>query len=71
MNNRLEQVLCVFDQENVVDNKKVVRVDERQFEGDTDMEYIVRRLQSAAADPDMSCQMNVEDEYLEFTAYIG
>ena len=63
VNNRLERVLCVFDQENVADNKKVVKVDERQFEGDTDMEYIVRRLQSAAADPDMRYQMNVEDEY--------
>ena len=63
VNNRLEQVLCVFDQENVADNKKVIKVDERQFEGDTDMEYIVRRLQSAAADPEMRFQMNVEDEY--------
>ncbi len=63
VNNRLERVLCVFDQENVADNKKVIKVDERQFEGDTDMEYIVRRLQSAAADPDMRYQMNVEDEY--------
>ena len=26
------------------------------------MEYIVRRLQSAAADPDMRYQMNAEDE---------
>ncbi len=63
VNNRLEQVLSVFDQENVADDKKVVRVDERQFEGDNEMEYLVRRLQSAAADPDMRYQMNVEDEY--------
>ena len=27
------------------------------------MEYVVRRLQSAAADPEMRYQMNVEDEY--------
>ena len=33
------------------------------FEGDNDMEYIVRRLQSAAADPDMRYQMNAEDEF--------
>ncbi len=63
VNNRLEQVLSVFDQENVADNKKVVKVDERQFEGDNEMEYLVRRLQSAAADPEMRYQMNVEDEY--------
>ena len=65
VNNRLERVLCVFDQENVADDKKVIRVDERQFEGDTDMEYIVRRLLSAASDPDMRYQMNVEDEYFQ------
>lgn len=63
VNNRLEKVLCLFDQTNVADNKKVIKVDDKQFEGDNDMEYIVRRLQSAAADPDMRYQMNVEDEF--------
>lgn len=29
------------------------------------MEYIVRRLQSAAADPDMRYQMNAEDEFFK------
>lgn len=53
----------MFDQTNVADNKKVIKVDDKQFEGDNDMEYIVRRLQSAAADPDMRYQMNVEDEF--------
>lgn len=63
VNNRLEKVLCLFDQTNVADNKKVIKVDDKQFEGDNDMEYIVRRLQSAAADPDMRFQMNAEDEF--------
>ena len=63
VNNRLEKVLCLFDQTNVADNKKVIKVDDKQFEGDNDMEYIVRRLQSAAADPDMRYQMNAEDEF--------
>lgn len=61
--NRLEKVLCLFDQTNVADNKKVIKVDDKQFEGDNDMEYIVRRLQSAAADSDMRYQMNAEDEF--------
>ena len=65
VNNRLEKVLCLFDQTNVVDNKKVIKVDDKQFEGDNDMEYIVRRLQSAAADPDMRYQMNAEDEFFK------
>ena len=45
--------------------KKVIKVDDKQFEGDNDMEYIVRRLQSAAADPDMRYQMNAEDEFFK------
>ena len=65
INNRLEQVLSVFDQANVADNKKVIKVDDRQFEGDDDMEYVVRRLQSAAADPDLRYQMNAEDEFFK------
>ena len=63
VNNRLEQLLSVFDQANVADDNKVVKIDEQQFEGDTDMEYVVRRLQSAAADPEMRFQMNAEDEF--------
>ena len=63
VNNRLEQVLSVFDQANVADDNKVLRLDDGQFEGDNDMEYVVCRLQSAAADPEMRYQMNVEDEY--------
>ena len=65
VNNRLEEVLCLFDQTNVADNKRVIKVDDKQFEGDNDMEYIVRRLQSAAADPDMRYQMNAEDEFFK------
>ena len=63
VNNRLEKVLSIFDQSNTADNKKVIRIDDDQFEGDNDMEYMIRRLQSAAADPDMRYQMNVEDEF--------
>lgn len=65
VNNRLEKVLSVFDQTHVADDKKVIRVDDQQFEGDNDMEYIVRRLQSAAADPEMRYQMNAEDEFFK------
>ena len=65
VNNRLEKVLSVFDQANATDNNKVIKMDDQQFEGDDDMEYIVRRLQSAAADPEMRYQMNVADEYFK------
>ena len=63
VNNRLEKVLSVFDQANVADDKKVIRLDDQEFEDDKDMEYVLRRLQSAAADPDMRYQMNAEDEF--------
>lgn len=57
-------VVSFFDQTHTADNKKVIRIDETQIEGDEDMDHIVRRLQ-AAADPDMRNQMNVEDEYFK------
>ena len=65
VNNRLEMLLSFFDQTNVADNHKVIRVDENQYAGDDEMEYIVRRLQSAAADPGLRQQMNVEDEFFK------
>ncbi len=64
VNNRLEKVLSLFDQDNVADDKKVIKVDDSQFDGDKDMEYLVRRLQCAAADPEMRYQMNTEDEFI-------
>lgn len=66
INNKLEKVLSVFDQSNAYqDDKRVLKVDEDQYTGDDDMEYIVHRLQSAAADPDMRYQMNAEDEFFK------
>lgn len=65
VNNKLERVLSVFDQTNVADDNKVIKMDDQQFEGDNDMEYILRRLQSAAADPDLRYQMNAEDEFFK------
>lgn len=66
INNKLEKVLSVFDQSNAYqDDKRVLKVDENQYIGDDDMEYIVHRLQSAAADPDMRYQMNAEDEFFK------
>ena len=40
------------------------RVDESQYAGDGEMEYIVHRLQSAAADPEMRYQMNAEEYFI-------
>ena len=66
VNNRLEQILCVFDQANVTkDDKRILQLDDCQFQGDNEMEYMVRRLQSAAADPNLRYQMNAEDEFFK------
>ena len=66
VNNRLEKVLSVFDQTNAYkDDKKVLKVDEEQYAGDADMEYIVHRLQSAAANPEMQYQMNAEEYFMK------
>ena len=47
-----------------VNNKRVLKVDESQYAGDDEMEYIVHRLQSAAADPEMRYQMNAEEYFI-------
>ena len=66
VNNRLEQVLSVFDQANATkDNPQTIEILEHSYEGDNEMQYIVNRLISAAADPDVRQEMNVEDEFFK------
>ena len=66
INNRLDMILSVFDQTNASkSNKQTIEVNEEEYAGDTDMEYIVRRLLSAASNPDVRQDMNVEDEYFK------
>lgn len=65
VNNHLEKVLSVFDQTHAYEeDKRVLKVDESQYAGDDEMEYIVHRLQSAAADPEMRYQMNAEEYFI-------
>lgn len=55
----------VFDQTLAYEeDRRVLRVDESQYAGDGEMEYIVHRLQSAAADPEMRYQMNAEEYFI-------
>lgn len=64
INNRLDKVLSVFDQSKAdADDPHVLSLDEKDYEGDNSMEYIVHRLTEAAADADMRQDMNVEDVY--------
>lgn len=64
INNRLDKVLSVFDQTRTnADDHHLLSLDDKAYEGDENMEYIVRRLTQAAASSEMRQDMNVEDEY--------
>ena len=62
--NRLVEVLSVFDQTNKdVNNRQVLKIDEDAYRGDVEMEHILHRLLAAASDSKLRQDMNVEDEY--------
>ena len=62
--NRLVEVLSVFDQTNKdVNNRQVLKIDEDTYRGDAEMEHILHRLLAAASDSKLRQDMNVEDEY--------
>lgn len=65
INNRLDEVLSVFDQTQAnEENQHTLLLDESRYdEDDRDMQLILRRLLEAAASSDMRYEMNVEDEY--------
>ena len=64
INNRLDMVLSFFDQTKRDENdNRVLRIDDRLYANDVDMERILHRLTMAAADADIRHKMNVEDEY--------
>ena len=63
INNRLDEVLSVFDQSLKDENDhRMLNIEDDKFEGDAEMERIVRRLMAAAADANMRKKMSVEDE---------
>ena len=65
INNRLDEVLSIFDQTRQnADNQQMLEIDDQLYpEDDTDMQRILRRLLMAATDADVRMDMNVEDEY--------
>ncbi|MCQ2255493.1 MAG: hypothetical protein MJZ29_08345 [Bacteroidaceae bacterium] len=63
-NNRLEEVLSIFDQsKKSATNRQVLTIDDDQYKDDVEMMHIVHRLLSAASDAELRQTMNVEDEY--------
>lgn len=66
INNRLDEVLSVFDQTKAVSqDRQVLEVDDSVYGGDAEMSYLLHRLTMAAADPLLRQDMNVEDEYFK------
>ena len=66
VNNRVEKVLSVFDQSQIYpQDQKVLEVNEDDYVNDEDMAYILRRLQSAASNPEIRNRMNAEDEFFK------
>ena len=64
VNNRLDEVLSVFDQsQREKGNNQVLSVDEDKFYGDDEMMHILHRLIVAASDSKLRQDMNVEDEF--------
>lgn len=64
--NRLEKLLSVFRQTgDSLADRQTIRVEEDAYAGDAEMEYILKRLISAAADPEVRQDMNVEDEFFK------
>ena len=64
VNNRLVEVLSVFDQSNKDrHNRQVLKINDDAFEDDLEMKHILHRLLTAACDAKLRQDMNVEDEY--------
>lgn len=64
INNRLYRVLSVFDQTNRdKTNRHYVKLDERNYEGDNDLMYLINRLTQATVDADLREDMKEEDLY--------
>ena len=65
INNRLDEILSVFDQSHInSEDQHVLDLDDGTYaEDDIEMQRILRRLLMAASDAEMRINMNVEDEY--------
>ena len=65
VNNRLEEILSVFDQTRKnKDNGQVLNINESEYVDDEEMMVIIHRLLAAAADPDIRQAMNDEEIFM-------
>jgi len=60
--NELENLLSIFDQDNITDNKHILNVDESQLS--EEFKYIIRKLREACESEKVMEEMQMEDDYL-------
>lgn len=61
---RLDRVLSIFEQTHQgKGNQKVFDFDDTPYADDTDMQYVLARLCSAASNPEVRRGMNIEEEF--------
>jgi alpha-galactosidase/6-phospho-beta-glucosidase family protein len=60
--NELENLLSIFDQDNITDDKHILNVDENQFP--EEYRHIIRKLREACESRKVRNEMQMEDDYL-------
>ena len=60
--NELENLLSIFDQDNITDDKHILNIDERQFP--EAYQHIIRKLREAYESRQVQEEMQMEDDYI-------
>jgi len=60
--NELENLLSIFDQDNITEDKHILNVDENSFS--EEYRHIIRKLREASESKQMREEMQMEDDYL-------
>jgi hypothetical protein len=60
--NELENLLSIFDQDNIADNKHILNIDENQFS--EEYQHIIRKLREACESKKVREEMQMEDDYI-------
>jgi hypothetical protein len=60
--NELENLLSIFDQDNITEDKHILNIDERQFSGE--YHHIIRKLREAYESKQVREEMQMEDDYI-------
>ncbi len=64
VSNRLEQILSIFDQSNVSEgDRQTIQIDDSEYFGNSEMQYVIKKLMMASASADLRRQMDVEEEF--------